>query len=212
MKITIIGAGSVGGALGTAWAARGHDIVYGVRRPADAKVAALVARANGKARAAVLAACARDAEAVVLATPWPATEEALRAAGGLAGRVVLDATNPLSMGPAGLGLAVGHSTSGGEMVQRWAPAAKVVKTLNTTGFGNMADTRFPGGKPLMLYCGDDAAAKRMAHTLLSDLGFEAVDAGGLIAARQLEPLALLWINLANKQGLGRNFAFALLRR
>jgi hypothetical protein len=212
MNITIIGAGSVGGALGTHWAAKGHAIVYGVRRPSDAKVAALVAEAKGKARAAELAASAREAEAVVLATPWTATEDAIRAAGGLAGKVVLDATNPLALGPAGLGLAVGHSTSGGETVQRWAPAAKVVKTLNTTGFGNMADTRYAGAKPVMFYCGDDPAAKRTAHTLVGDLGFDGVDAGPLAAARQLEPMALLWINLANKQGLGRDIAFALLRR
>jgi predicted dinucleotide-binding enzyme len=97
-------------------------------------------------------------------------------------------------------------------VQRWAPAAKVVKTLNTTGFANMADARFPGGRAVMFYCGDDAAAKHAAHGLVGDLGFEAVDAGALAAARLLEPLAMLWISLAMKQGLGRDFAFALLRR
>ncbi len=212
MKIAIIGAGSVGGALGTAWAAKRHEVVYGVRRPADAKIAALVAKARGGARASDIGSAARDADAVVLATPWTATEEAVRAAGGLAGKTVLDATNPLAMGPAGLGLAVGHSSSGAEAVQRWAPAAKVVKTLNTTGFGNMADARFAGGTPAMFYCGDDAGAKRTAHALVGDLGFEAVDAGPLSAARMLEPMAMLWICLAMKQGLGRDIAFALLRR
>lgn len=212
MKIAIIGAGSVGGALGTAWVGKGHEVVYGVRRPADDKVAALVAQAKGRARAAALSATAQDAEVVVLATPWTVTEEAIRAAGGLAGKVVLDCTNPLAMGPAGLGLAIGFSGSGGETVQRWVQAARVVKTLNTTGYANMADASYKGGRPVMFYCGDDATAKRTAHTLVEDLGFEGVDSGPLASARLLEPMAMLWIDLAMRHGHGRDFAFALLRR
>lgn len=211
MQIAIIGAGNVGGALGTAWAGKGHGIVYGVRRPDDAKVKALVQQAGGKARATALAGSAEGVEVVVLATPWAATEAAIRAAGGLAGKIVLDCTNPLAATPAGVSLALGHSASGGETVQLWAPAAKVVKTLNTTGYGNMADARFPGGKAAMFYCGDDAAAKRTAHALVGELGFAPVDAGPLTAARLLEPLAMLWISLAMK-GMGRDFAFALLRK
>jgi len=87
-----------------------------------------------------------------------------------------------------------------------------VKAFNTTGANNMADSRYSGGKLLMLVAGDDQQAKQTTMTLASDLGFEAVDAGPLAMSRYLEPMAMVWIRLALVQQLGRNFGFALLRR
>ena len=108
MKIAIVGAGNVGKALGKAWEKRGHSVIYGVRNPGDAKYDGL--------KTASVADAASPADAILLATPWDATETALNSAGDLAGKLILDATNPLSMRPQGMGLAVGHTTSGGEMV------------------------------------------------------------------------------------------------
>lgn len=76
----------------------------------------------------------------------------------------------------------------------------------------MENSRYPEGAPAMFYCGDDASAKKAAAQLASDLGFEPVDAGGLTSARLLEPLAMLWIHLAYGQGVGRDFAFRIMRR
>jgi predicted dinucleotide-binding enzyme len=87
-----------------------------------------------------------------------------------------------------------------------------VKAFNTVGSSIMADTKFANGRPVLLYCGDDAQAKQAVNTLAAELGFEPIDAGPLTSARTLEPAALLWITLALKQGLGREFAFQLLRR
>lgn len=204
MHIAIIGAGHVGQALGKSWAKRGHDVVYGVRHPSDAKYAGL--------KTASVADAARAAETILLATPWPATEAALTAAGDLSGKLVLDATNPLSMGPDGMSLAIGHTTSGGEMIAAWAKNAAVFKTLNTTGYGNMENSGGYPLKPVMFFAGDDQAKRATVAALLSDLGFDPVDAGPLVNARQLEPYALLWIDLAMKRGQGRDFAFALMRR
>ncbi|HBY60651.1 MAG TPA: hypothetical protein DEH78_12570 [Solibacterales bacterium] len=200
MNIAILGAGNVGASLGGVWSAKGHRVVYGVRNPADPKYATL--------NTATPAEAARTAEVVVLATPWPATKDAIEGAGGLAGKIVLDATNPLE----GLKLAVGFTDSGGEMVARWAPGARVVKIFNSTGNNNMENTAYPGGTPAMFYAGDDAAAKSAAAQLAADLGFEPVDAGPLTNARLLEPLALLWIDQAFFRGRGREFAIALLKR
>src|SRR5579872_887879 len=129
MRIAVIGAGNVGQAVGKRWAAAGHSVRYGVRNTADKKYAGLTV--------AGVADAARDAEAVLVATPWPATEAAIRSAGDLSGKLVLDSTNPLAMGPDGLSLALGFSTSGGEQVAGWAHGAAVFKTLNQTGFANM---------------------------------------------------------------------------
>ena len=212
MTIAIIGAGNVGAALGTAWAQKaGHDICFGVRDPKADKAQALLKPLEGKARATSPAEAAAASDVIVLATPWPATEEAVRSLGSINGKIVLDATNPLSRGPDGIGLEIGHSISGGEKVQGWAAGASVYKTLNTTGFANMANPVFNGVKSLMFVAGDDEANKPKVLKLVSELGFEAVDAGPLRIARLLEAHAMLWIHLALVRGLGRDWAFGILR-
>lgn len=213
MKLAIIGAGSVGGTLGTAWAQKaGHEIFFGVRSPNSDKTQALLQTLGGKARAGTAAEAAAFGEMIVLATPWPATEAAIRSMGDVGGRVILDLTNPLTMGPDGLGLEIGHNISAGEKVQGWAKGAAVFKTLNTTGFGTMADPVFHGVKSVMFVAGDDAANKPRVIELVAALGFDVVDAGPLRNARLLEQHAMLWIELALKRGLGRGFAFAVVRR
>lgn len=210
MKIAIIGAGNVGSTLGEAWARKGHDIFFGVRHPQDDKTRQLVRSLGGKGQAATVAEAAAFGEVVVLATPWHATEAAVRAAGDLRGKTVIDCTNPLK--PDVSGLEVGFTTSGAERVAAWATGAKVFKAFNTTGSNNMADPVINGVRTVMFVCGDDEGAKAVVMRLAFDLGFDAVNAGGLEQARLLEPWAMLWISLAFRGGLGRDFGFALLRR
>ncbi len=210
MKIGIIGSGNVGGSLGSRWAKLGHEVVFGTRNPHGPEVQQLSARVSGKTTVASLADTARDSDVLLLATPWEATEQILASLGDLNGKILIDATNPL---PEDLScLTHGTTTSGGETVAKWARGAKVVKALNTVGSNIMADPTFDGHKPVMFYCGDDAEAKQMVKKLIDELVFEAVDAGPLTQARVLEPFALLWISLAVAQGMGREFAFELLRR
>jgi predicted dinucleotide-binding enzyme len=209
MKIGIIGSGNVGGALGGRWAKLGHEVVFGTRNPQGTHVQQLAAKASGKTSAATLAQAANDGEVLLLATPWPATEEIIAGLGDLNGKVLIDATNPLL--PDLSGLTHGTTTSGGEQVAKWAGNAKVVKAFNTVGANILADPSFEGHRPVMFYCGDDADAKQVVKQLITELIFAAVDAGPLTQARLLEPFALLWISLALKQGLGPEFAFELLR-
>jgi predicted dinucleotide-binding enzyme len=214
MRVAVLGAGNVGGTLGRRWAEGGHDVVFGVRNP-ERGASAVKGGAALPARASVAlpADAVRGADAVVLATPWPAVSDALKEAGTLDGMTILDATNPLG---AGLQLDVGpNGQSGAERVQAMAPKARVVKIFNTTGFDNMRNPVYDGSPTVMFYAGDDAAAKRVAHQLATDLGFEAIDAGPLARARDLEHLAVLWISLAFGAGapaLGRDFAFRIVRR
>lgn len=189
MKIGILGAGQVGGTLGELLAARGHAVRLSTR--------------------GTVAETAASGEVVILATPWAATEQVLRAAGDFAGRILLDATNPI--GP-GLTLAVGHGTSGGEQVAAWARGARVVKCFNTLGADSFGRPGTGAAQASMFFCGDDAAAKAVAAELVGALGFDPVDCGPLAQARYLEPLAMLWITLALKHGYGRDIAFRLLRR
>jgi 8-hydroxy-5-deazaflavin:NADPH oxidoreductase len=135
--------------------------------------------------------------------------DALRAVGPLSGKILIDATNPLT---SSLDLALGFEDSGGETVARLAPEARLVKAFNTTGAENMSSAQTFPGRPMMPMASDDAEAKTVVAKLAEDLGFEAVDAGPLKAARLLEPLALFWIKQAYAQGFGRAFAFSLIRR
>ncbi len=209
MNIAVLGAGNVGKALGAGWAGLGHRVAFGVRNPGDSKYHRLSPAAQAEVNITTTAEAAAQAEVVLLAVPWNATEGVIREAGGLAGKIVLDATNPL--GP-GLTLTIGHTSSAGEAVAGWAPQARVVKIFNTTGFGNMANPRYGDLRTTMFYAGDDSHAKEVAHLLAAGLGFDPIDAGPLSNARLLEPLACLWIDLAMMRGHGRDIAFILHRR
>jgi predicted dinucleotide-binding enzyme len=210
MRIGIIGAGNVGGTLGQAWAKKGHAICFGVRQPQDDKTRQLVQSLGGKAQAGTVAEAAAFGEVVVLATPWRATEAAVRAAGDLSGKPLIDCTNPLK--PDFSALELGFNTSGAEQVAGWARGAKVFKAFNTTGFNNMANPVINGVRTVMFVCGDDEAVKPTILKLAADVGFDAVDAGKLVNARLLEPWGMLWIHLAFSGSVGRDFGFALLRR
>jgi 8-hydroxy-5-deazaflavin:NADPH oxidoreductase len=210
MKIAIIGAGSVGGTLGKAWAKKGHQVYFGVRNPNDDKVRELLKSIGSNAKAGPVAEAVSSSEVVVLATPWTATQAAVESAGNLAGKIVIDCTNPLKSDLSGL--EVGYTTSAAEKVAGWAKGAKVFKGFNTTGFNIMADPVINGVRTVMFVCGDDETAKPAVLQLATDVGFDAVDVGKLTQARLLEPWAMLWISLAFGGKVGRDFGFALLKR
>lgn len=201
MNVAIIGTGNVGGALAQALRRAGHQVCFGVRAPDPAEPD------QRSIRAAVL-----TADATILAIPFAAAAEVIATASGFPGQVLIDATNPLGMGESGLGLTMGHTTSGAEQIAALAPAALVFKTFNQTGFENMADARPYAVQPVMFVAGDDPAGKQTVMTLVADAGFEPVDAGGLRSSRLLEPFAMLWIELARKRGYGADFTFTLQRK
>lgn len=201
MRIAIIGAGNVGKTLGSALRAKGYAVTYGVRDPEKTE------ERNAKTVAEALT----GAEAVILATPWTATESLVcEHADALAGKIVIDATNPIN--PSLTRLAVGFDTSGAELLQSQARKAKFYKAFNSTGVSVMAKPKFPEGKAAMLVAGPDGPDKKTVLRIVADVGFEGLDAGELKAARLLEPLAMLWVQLALAKGQGRDFAFVMARR
>ncbi|MBV9813272.1 MAG: NAD(P)-binding domain-containing protein [Acetobacteraceae bacterium] len=179
----------------------GHEVAFGVRKPDP-----------GRSEQQTIRQAVANADAVILAVPFGAVADVAAAGGGLAGKIVIDATNPLGMVEGGLGLTIGHTTSGAEQVAALMPQAHVFKAFNQTGLENMGDARPYPGRPVMFVAGDQAEGKVKVLRLVEDTGFEAVDIGGLGAARLLEPLAMLWIELARKGGMGADFAFALVRK
>jgi predicted dinucleotide-binding enzyme len=180
MKVAIIGSGHVGQALAQGLRRGGHGVTFGARTPDPAHP-----------DEAGIAEAVAGADATILATPFAAASDVIAAAGGFAGCVLIDATNPLSVTEHGLGLTIGHTNSGAETIAAMAPSAHVFKTFNQTGFENMADAPADAARPVMFVAGDDVASKAKVLALVESTGFEAVDAGPLHAARLLEPLAML---------------------
>jgi len=213
MKIAIIGAGNVGSALGKAWAAAGHLVIFGVRNPGGGKTQPPTAA--GISTMAIPDA-ARECNVIVIAVPWNAVADAVKAMGDVKGKVVIDCTNPLLLNAEGsLSLALGSTTSGAEEIERMIPGAQVAKAFNTYGFENFADAKYPGYgdlKPVMFYCSDSDEANTVVATLATDLGFEPISTGGLGMSRSLEPLALMWIRLAMRRDRNPNFTWAMLKR
>lgn len=206
MRIAVIGTGHVGGALGTGWARAGHEVIFGSRDPRDSEVAALKAKNSSVSG---MKDAAERGGVVVLAIPWSAVPEVIaEVKSELRGKVLIDCTNPSMQWPH-----MDHAAgSGGEQVAKLASETKVVKAFNTTGFENMRDPKYPDGAVTMFYAGDDAAAKKVVHSLAKDLGFDPVDAGPLAQSHALEVLASLWGGLAYGQKMGRGIAFRLMKR
>lgn len=203
MTIAIIGAGAVGTALAQALTGHGQTVRFGV--PDPAKYADLPARFNGKATVGTVAQALDGAATAILALPYGAALQVAASLPDWGGRVLIDATNPIAGALAGL--SIGTTTSGAEEIAKLAHNARVVKAFNTTGAENMIDPRTQAGPMVMPVAGDDAAARAQAMALATLIGFDAVDAGPLRNARYLEPMAMVWIQMAVVLGHGRDWGW-----
>lgn len=211
MKIAFIGSGNVGAALAIRLTEAGHEAFLAESKEGSASVAAALARSS-RLTARPLADAVREAEVVVLATPYQANEAILRPlADALSGKVLVDCTNPV--GP-GLTHGLRSERSGSEAVQALVPAARVVKAFSIYGFENLENASYPArdAKPAMLFCGDDAQAKTAVARLITDVGFDPVDVGGLVQALHLEHMTLLWVRMIRAGRQSPSLVWAALRR
>ncbi|MBV8246516.1 MAG: NAD(P)-binding domain-containing protein [Candidatus Eremiobacteraeota bacterium] len=211
MKIGILGSGDVGKALGRGFVAEGHEVTIGSREPA--KLNAWKTEVGTRGRAGTFEEAARFGEIVVIATLWSGTKDAidLANADNLRNKIVIDVTNPLVFSESGPGLALGHTDSGGEQVQRWLPDSRVVKAFNSVGNALMYKPQLPNGPPTMFIAGNDESAKQRVTEILTSFGWETDDTGGIESARLLEPLCILWV----RYGMATNtwdHAFKLLHK
>ena len=214
MKIGVLGSGDVGQALGSGLLSLGHEVRMGSREAGNEKARAWVAKSGVKASQGTFADAAAFADLAVLATLWSGTENVIQQAEprNLAGKVVIDATNPLVFTPnEPPSLALGHTDSGGEQVQRWLPKSRVVKCFNIVGYAHMVHPDFPGGPPDMFLCGNDAEAKKTVTGICQAFGWPVIDIGGIEGARLLEPICILWV-LYGIRSKTWNHAFKLLRK
>lgn len=194
-KYAVMGSGQVGQVLADGLLEHGHEVMRASREPS--KLAAWQSKAGPNASIGTFAEAARWGEQVVLAVKGAAAEQAIELAGidNLAGKVVIDATNPIADKPPQNGVLrffTNLDDSLMERLQRKAPAARFVKAFSCVGNAFMIHPNFPGGPPSMFICGNDEAAKASVRNLLTELGWETVDMGAAEAARAIEPLCMLW--------------------
>lgn len=208
MKVTVIGAGNMGSAFVKQLTRAGHEVAVTAR---DSAKAAQVAAANPGARAVATDGAIVGVDAVVLATGYADAVTALRSVGDLAGKVVIDITNPLTADY--MGLTIGHGTSAAEEIAKAVPGAEVIKAFNTVFAQVLAEGADLGGRKVTVFiAGDSARGKETARTLAESMGFDTIDAGGLKNARYLEPLAALNIYLGYGAGLGTSIAPTWIRQ
>jgi len=209
MKITVIGAGNMGAAFVKQLTRAGHQVSVTAR---DSAKAAQVAAANPGAKAVPAAGSVEGADAIVLATGYAEAAGALRGAGDVAGKVVIDITNPLTTDY--MGLTLGHATSAAEEIAKAVPGADFVKAFNTVFaqvLGEGAD--FGNGRKVEVFVASDSErAKNVARAIAESIGFGVVDAGPLKNARYLEPVAGLNIYLGYGAGLGTAIAPVWIRK
>ncbi|MFX0082117.1 MAG: NADPH-dependent F420 reductase [Candidatus Hodarchaeota archaeon] len=208
MKIAIIGTGTLGSALGKIWAGKGHTIMFGSRDPQKAKK--LAESIGSNASGGTYEEAAKSGDFVILAVPWSGAKESIKAAGDLSGKIIVDSTTTAA--PHLGGTLIKVIPSAAEKVAKWAVGADVIKAVHTIGVESLDKVQFGSQQASLFICGDNLDAKSKLKKLGIDLGFDVIDAGPLTNARLIEPLAMLWIELAYKQGMGTDIAFKLLRR
>ncbi len=211
MNIAFIGAGRVGAPLAQHLVEAGHTVVLTHANPESSTIARALRRSERLSSCPPQEAL-RSADVVFLATPFAAVESVLSPlAEALAGKVLVDCTNPV--GP-GLTHGLASEGSGSAVVQSLVPKAAVVKAFTIYGSENLEDPRYPAYdvRPAMLLCGDDGAAKQRVGGLITDCGFEPVDVGGLVQALHLEHLTLLWVRMVRADGHSPNLVWGALRR
>jgi len=211
MKIAFVGYGQVGAPLADHLQRIGHEVTLAAKDPNSDSVRKALTR-NANLRVAAPKDAAQDAEVVFLATPFQANEAAVTAlADELRGKILIDCTNPV--GP-NLSHGLNNTQSGSAMVQALVPDTKVVKAFTIYGFENFEDSSYPAYdvKPVMMYCGEDAAAKAVVGELIRQLGWEPLDVGGLDQALHLEHMTLLWVRMVRVNGHSPSMVWAVLRR
>jgi predicted dinucleotide-binding enzyme len=209
MRIGVLGSGLMGGKLGTIFARAGHEVVFSYSH-SKAKLEKLARDAGGVARAGTPEEAAKDADAVLLAVHWSRVDDVLEKAGSLSGKVVVSCSLPMNADDTGL--AIGHTTSGAEELAKKIPRAHVVSAFNTLPSEVLFAVfeRAAGeARPTVVYCGANARAKKVAAQLMTDAGFDPIDAGPLRIARYTEPFALLMAQLAYEGDRGPALAYRL---
>jgi predicted dinucleotide-binding enzyme len=207
MRIGILGSGLMGGKLGTLFARAGHEVVFSYAKT-KGKLERLAHAAGGSARAGTPSEAVDKADVVFLAVHWSRLDDLLKQAGDLSGKLVLSCSLPMNAD--NTALVLGGKTSGAEELARRLPHGRVVAAFSTVPsevLFAVYESRRKSRRPSLVYCGDDARAKKVAAALIQEVGFDPLDAGPLRIARYTEPFSLLIGQLAYESSDNPSLAY-----
>jgi len=218
-KIAVLGSGDVGRDLAAGLSKAGYSVKVATRDPAKPsdKVKAWLEKEGKGIGLASFPDTAKFGDVLLLVTAWNGTEEGIKLCGedNIKGKVLIDATNPVTNNKGNFELSVSANTSAGELVQGWAKSTKVVKCFNCIGHQLMINPDFKGQKPDMMICGNDDGAKKVVVEILGNIGWakeHVVDFGKIYSSRYLEALCILWCRYMALNNWSSNHAFALIRK
>ncbi|MCA9951972.1 MAG: NAD(P)-binding domain-containing protein [Anaerolineales bacterium] len=201
MKIIILGAGNIGSTLGSKWANKGHEVVFGVRDPQAEKVQALLAKMGQGTTAVSISTAAANADVVVFAIPGSAMAATAAQLGSqLNGKILIDTTNN-----------VGQPVMGSlDVLRQAAPDSPIFRAFCTLGWENFAVPVIDGMQVDLFYCGDGGGEQTAVDNLITDIGLRPVYVGGVETADLLDALTRLWFIMAFQKGYGRHLAFKMI--
>jgi predicted dinucleotide-binding enzyme len=201
MKISVIGAGNVGGTLGGKWAAKGHEVVFGVRDPGAQKVRSLLAKVSHGAAATLTQDAIEGADVALFAIPSRVMAETVALLSGrLNGKILIDATNNVGTSPM-------HQL---ELLRKNAPDSALFRAFSNLGWENFAEPVIDGVQVDLFYCGDEGASQRTVHDLIANIGLRPIYIGDIQQAGIIDALTQFWFTMALRQGRGRHLALKML--
>ncbi|HRF97995.1 MAG TPA: NAD(P)-binding domain-containing protein [Aggregatilineales bacterium] len=200
MKIGILGAGMVGQSLARAVIAHGHTVMLSSRTPDSADIQKVIVELGANAQAGTVSQTIAYGDMIAVALRFDAIADVAKQ-GDWSGKIVMDMSNRF-----------GGTTPSAVEVAKMLAGAHVVKAFNTIGAEHYSDANFGGQPTSMFIAGDDANAKKIVTDLITQLGFEVVNVGGLADSHHLDALASLWVHLAMRGGMGRNIALRLIHK
>jgi len=210
MTIGIIGTGNVGSAIGLHLANLDYKVIFGSRNPTSRKMLDLLQQSAGNAEALGIKETIEGSDVIFLAVPWEKAEEVIKSVEGWKGKILIDCTNPLKADYTGLSVTAVPSAA--EQIAKWARGADVIKAFNSIGAQVMSNPQYGTDRAVLFICGNNGKSKEAVCAIAEEMGFDVVDTGDLSTAKYLEQLAMFWIHMAFRQGMGSDFALKILKR
>lgn len=200
MKVAILGAGNIGGTLGSKWAAAGHDIVFGVRDVNSSKTFSALNQAKG-AKATETAIAIRESDLILFSIPWKTVPEIAQAnAAVLNGKLLIDATNNFA----------GGVINNLDVLKESAPDAKVYRAFNSLGWDVFANPVINHQTVDMFYSGPDGNSRQVVHQLIEQVGLNPVWVGDNDHIQLVDNMGALWVHMVWQRGWKRRSAFKAL--
>ena len=197
MRIAILGAGNIGGTLGSKWIKAGHTVLFGVRDVTSQKTISALEQAQG-AKATDISSAIRDSETILFSVPWKTVPEvAASNTKEMKGKTLIDATNNFA----------GPVINNLQVLREFAPEAKIYRAFNSLGWEVFANPVINGETADMFYSGPNGEMRSQIQSLIEAVGVNPIWAGDNDVIQLVDNMGALWVNMVRQHGWKRRSAF-----